>query len=84
MPRAGRVLLLGAVLATSGCQHLWPNLGQPGHRDVQRQRAVVHDPFPDNEAGPEIVGGRPRNFDRPLPEPVRNRAFSDGWWPFRR
>ena len=79
----GRWLLLAALTLTlAGCQHLWPNVGRPGTREMQRRRAVVHDPYPDNDAAPEIVGGRPRHYDRPLAEPVRNRVFTDGWWPF--
>jgi hypothetical protein len=39
----------------------------------QRLSATVHDPYADVDAGPEIVGGRPREFQKPLAEPVRSR-----------
>ena len=49
-----------------GC-HLQPELGPPGTIGNQRSRAVLNDPFPSDELGPEIKGARPRGFD--LPEP---------------
>jgi len=53
-----------------------------GRGTVQQQqlRATVHDPYPDRNLGPEVVGGRPREYQQPLPEPVRNRIFADSWW----
>ena len=41
---------------------------------------VSRDPYPDPNAGPEVVGGRPREFQKPLPEPVRSRYLTDSWW----
>jgi hypothetical protein len=41
---------------------------------------TIHDPYPDPDLGPEIDGGRPREYREPLPEPVRNRLFVDSWW----
>ena len=32
----------------------------------------MFDPYPLNDIGPAIVGGRPREFANPLPEPQRN------------
>ena len=54
-----------------------PTFFHPGTIEQQRIRASVHDPFPDPDIGPEEDGGRPREFSRPLPEPVRNRLFPD-------
>lgn len=66
--------LTAPCLATlTGCQ-LWPNLGPPGTIGEQRARAIVHDPFPDNDLGPEIVSGRPREWNRPSAEPKRLQA----------
>jgi hypothetical protein len=48
--------------------------------EQQQYHAVMHDPWVDNDAGPEVVGGRPRGFQKPLPEPVRNRWLQDSWW----
>ncbi len=49
----------------------------PGTIQQQRTRAIVHDPYPDQDAGTEIDGGRPRDFAQPLAEPVRSRMFMD-------
>jgi hypothetical protein len=58
------------IIPVSGC-HLQPNFGPPGTIGEQRARAIVHDPFPDNDLGPEIVSGRPREWNRPSAEPKR-------------
>jgi hypothetical protein len=67
--RATPAIALFLVILT-GC-HLRPNLGPPGTIGEQRARAIVHDPFPDNDLGPEIVSGRPREWNRPSAEPRR-------------
>jgi len=54
-------------LLFSGCSATF-NPGPPGTIGMQRERAVIHDPFPSNDLGPEIFGGRPREFDLPLSE----------------
>lgn len=60
------VFILAATFAgNAGCRY-GLNLGPPGTIGMQRERAVIHDPFPSPDLGPEIVGGRPREFDRPL------------------
>ena len=48
-----------------------PNWGAPGTMKQQQARAAVFDPFADNNAAPEIVGGRPREFDKPFTEAER-------------
>jgi len=47
---------------------------QYGQGSIERQknRAVTFDPFPLNDIGPPVVGGRPREFANPLPEAQRN------------
>ena len=62
MPRILSALVLIALV--SGC-HLRPDWGAPGPIGVQRTRAVLNDPFPSDELGPEIKGVRPRGFDLP-------------------
>ena len=49
---------------------------------MQQQQfdASLHDPYADNDLGPEVVGSRPREFREPLAEPVRNRWLRDSWW----
>jgi hypothetical protein len=59
-----------------------PSWGAPGTIDEQQNRAVVHDPYPDNDAGPAIEGGRPRDFQKPLAQPVRANPLGNLRWPF--
>ena len=75
-------LLLFAVWGAglAGCTGQHPRLLHPGTIQQQRLRATIHDPYPDPDMGPKIDGGRPRDFQEPLPEPVRNRLFVDSWW----
>ena len=62
---------------TIGCERYRLRTGPPGTINEQRNRATIHDPFPETEVGPEVVGGRPREFDRPLPEAERNPLYRD-------
>jgi hypothetical protein len=54
-----------------------------GSVDRQKARAVYFDPYPLNDIGPEVVGGRPRGFQSPLPEANRNE-LRDPWEGYRR
>jgi hypothetical protein len=75
-----RLLLIAAwaaCLAGSGCI---ADPFNPGTIDQQRLQATVHDPYSDQDLGPEVVGGRPRDFQQQLPEPVRNRMYVDSFW----
>jgi hypothetical protein len=73
------VLIVAFASVTLGCKgsHLgekrWGGgpLGQ-GSSEQQKARAVYFDPYPLNDIGPEVVGGRPRGFQNPLPEATRN------------
>jgi hypothetical protein len=78
--RQARVFLLAslAFLAAAGCQSVAPpNIYDPGPLDYQRSSAQRFDPYTDQEIGPDVVGGRPRDFDKPIAEPSRAR-----WNPF--
>ncbi len=72
---AALVLMVGAIGCKSGQlgSHRWggSQFGQ-GSVDRQKARAVTFDPYPLNDIGPPIVGGRPRGFTNPLPEAQRN------------
>jgi hypothetical protein len=70
------MLLFGSCFVSTGCRAYQP-LNPPGTIDQQRSRAAIHDPFPDNDIGPEVEGGRPREFQKPLAEPVRNPYWRD-------
>ncbi len=60
-------LLVFVGIISVGCSAR-PWWGPPGTINQQRNNAALHDPFPDNTAGPEIVGGRPLGYDRPRTE----------------
>ena len=62
-------LLLMAV----GC-NIRPDVGPPGTVYHQRNRAVVHDPFPDPHLGPSIEGSRPMEYERPLSEATHSQT----------
>ncbi|MEQ1830693.1 MAG: hypothetical protein ABL921_32375 [Pirellula sp.] len=75
--RAAYILTLASILL--GCKgsqlgaHRWGGgpTGQ-GTVETQKARAVYFDPYPMNDIGPEVVGGRPRGFTNPLAEAHRN------------
>lgn len=73
-----RLIACLTLLTAVGCgPHVRkPNLFDPGNAATQQYNAVLHDPFPATEVAPEIVGGRPREYARPVPEVVRGQAFS--------
>jgi hypothetical protein len=77
---ASLALVTAGLLATAvGCTpeaHRYirfPNFVQPGWAHQQRQEAIEHDPYPLDDVGPEVVGGRPREYARPLNEVERAR-----------
>ena len=60
-----------------------PNWSSPGSMQQQQERATVFDPFADNFAAPEIVGGRPREFDKPTPHAEQADTYSENFsWPW--
>jgi len=71
-----KVLVLAAALAAavSGCKGLsGPSWLRPGPTEYQRRAAERFDPYPDQNIAPEVVGGRPREFQQPVAEPERAR-----------
>ncbi|MEM9354073.1 MAG: hypothetical protein AAGA92_13755 [Planctomycetota bacterium] len=80
MPAQPQVRLLIAIgltvsLCLYGCSSTvrQPRLRSPGTAPVQRYNATQFDPYPQNDVGPEIVGGRPIDFQLPPDEVVRAR-----------
>jgi hypothetical protein len=71
-------LIALAATASSGCTGLTRayNYLQPGDARYQRSLAIAHDPYPLDDVGPEIFGGRPPGFDKPLPETDRARLYN--------
>jgi hypothetical protein len=76
--RYGTATLL--LLGIAGCRSAQSSLRHPGSLQRQQYNATLHDPYADNDAGPEIVGGRPREFQQPLAEPVRSPLLRDMYW----
>ncbi len=72
-------LLAATLLATLGCGQSRPLLAPQGTIEQQQYRASLHDPYSDNDLGPEVVGGRPRDFQKPAAEPVRSRWLWNSW-----
>ena len=65
------VLSLATLLPLcSGCLAM-PNIFHPGTEPHQQARAQVFEPYPEREPGPEIVGGRPREYRDPRAEVLR-------------
>ncbi len=65
---------LQAIVAVAGCSSsvARPNWLNPGEIGYQRQQALRYDPYPEDDLGPPIVGGRPREYDRPRePAPLK-------------
>jgi hypothetical protein len=68
------VLAPAAAIAIAGCTpelHRYirfPNLFHPGTAAQQRAEAIEHDPYPQNDIGPAIVGGRPLGYQAGVDE----------------
>lgn len=52
-----------------------PHLQYPGPAGYQQARAQVFDPYPENEPGPAIEGGRPLEYAKPIAEVERARRL---------
>jgi hypothetical protein len=76
--RLAAALLL--LVACWGCSSIaMPDWAHPGSAEVQRRRALQYDPYLESEPGPAIPGVRPREYDKPPPEPSRARWFLGKW-----
>ncbi len=76
MRRTLRVLIGCVTLTTlGGCSPTvrLPHLLHPGTAGYQRHNAEQFDPYPQNDVGPEIVGGRPIDYQIPRSEVERTR-----------
>jgi hypothetical protein len=71
-----------ALLHVIGCTLPGRQYQTPRPTGQQQLEATQWDPYADVDAGPEIVGSRPREFQRPAAEPVRARGFQETRWPF--
>ena len=67
------------LLPFAGCSPAvrTPQLLHPGPAPFQRHNATQFDPYPQIDVGPEIVGGRPIDFQKPANEVERARQYRD-------
>jgi len=72
-----RTALLASLVATAGCRLTLPTWLDPGTLPQQQQRASLHDPYAVDDWGPPIEGMRPRNYQKPRSEPVREKWYTD-------
>lgn len=70
------------VLLSTGCTLPNRQVQPPRTMGQQQLEATQWDPYADIDGGPEIVGGRPREFQRPPSQPIRASGFRDTRWPF--
>ncbi|MEM8944742.1 MAG: hypothetical protein AAGD11_06115 [Planctomycetota bacterium] len=63
------------VFSLTGCSSsvFIPRILSPGPAPFQRNNAQQFDPYPQNDLGPEIVGGRPLGYMIPPDEVTRAR-----------
>lgn len=82
LPRTPRHAIAGLasliILCASGCNLSRPNWLNPGPSQYQRQQAQHFDPYPEFANGPDVTGGRPRDFQRPIDTPKRIQTEPDG------
>lgn len=60
-----------------GCADMMPRWGNPGTAFQQRDRATIHDPYPDSQLGPGVEDIRPREYKDQEAEPKRSRAWRE-------
>ena len=71
------MLVACAVLALVGCKGtIMPRLASPGTAGYQRYNALQFDPYPLDDVAPPVAGGRPNEYDRPIPEVKRGQKFT--------
>ncbi len=76
--RLQKLLAATSLVVLAGCQNgFWSPFGPPGPKEVQQRRAVIHDPYPQNDIAPPLPDGRPRDYLYPPAESVRTRAVPD-------
>jgi hypothetical protein len=65
-----------AALMLCGCRGtIMPRFESPGTAGTQRANALQYDPYPLDDVAPPVAGGRPREYDRPIPEVTRGKLF---------
>jgi hypothetical protein len=74
-------VLFGSLAGLSCCVGCspWvrkPRLHSPGPAPIQQYEATQFDPYPPNDLAPEIVGGRPKDYAKPIDEVRRARQHN--------
>lgn len=74
---AAWVILTAFLVEFCGCADMMPRWGYPGTAFEQRNRATIHDPYPDSQLGPGVEDVRPREYKDEEAEPKRSRAWRE-------
>ena len=69
-------LLSGVLVVAGGCRLNCPNWLNPGSIPYQQSRATYHDPYPDDDAAPEVSAVRPGPFRNRGPSPRARPPFA--------
>jgi len=75
--RINLLIATGLFGLVPGCSYPRPILSPQGPIHYQQHNASYHDPYSDADAGPEVVGARPRDFQKPTAETIRGRWYVD-------
>jgi len=68
------ILLAAGTFFLVGCANMYPpNWCSPGTAKHQQLVAEQYDPYPENDIGTPVVGGRPRGYMTPPAETLRAR-----------
>ena len=68
------ILLATTTMIVAGCANITPpNWYCPGTARQQQLKAERYDPYPENDTGTPVVGGRPRGYMNPPAETLRAR-----------
>lgn len=75
-----RLIAVVILLQAVGCGYARNWWGPQGTMKQQQLEASVYDPYAAPDVGPEVVGSRPLDFQKPLAEPVRNSRPPNSLW----
>jgi hypothetical protein len=75
-----RSIAVVILMQTAGCGNAINWWGPQGTMRQQQLDASVYDPYAEPDVGPEVVGSRPRDFQKPFAEPVRNSRPGNSLW----
>ena len=81
------VLGMAVVGGACGCRGMaMPSWFQPGPPEYLQSQAEQFDPYPETESGPDAMGARPLEYDKPPAEVLRVQPPRDyrrsSWLPW--